>query len=74
VSTERRAQVRRGLTLNYVTLVYNSLEGVLSLGAGIAAGSIALVGFGADSVIELAASVAALWRLRADLDEERRES
>jgi divalent metal cation (Fe/Co/Zn/Cd) transporter len=73
MSTERRALVRRGLTLNYVTLVYNSLEGVLSLGAGIVAGSIALVGFGADSVIELAASVAALWRLRADLDEERRE-
>ncbi len=73
MSTERRALVRRGLALNYLTLAYNSLEGVLSLAAGIAAGSIALVGFGADSVIELAASVAALWRLRSDLDEDRRE-
>jgi divalent metal cation (Fe/Co/Zn/Cd) transporter len=73
MSSERRAQVRRGLDLNYLTLAYNSLEGVLSLVAGALAGSIALVGFGADSAIELAASVAALWRLRADLDEERRE-
>ena len=73
MSTERRALVRRGLTLNYFTLAYNSLEGVLSLAAGIVAGSIALVGFGADSLIELAASGTALWRLRADADPDHRE-
>lgn len=65
--------VRRGLFLNYATLAYNSLEGLIAIGAGIAAGSIALVGFGVDSVIELVASVAAIWRLRADVDPVRRE-
>jgi divalent metal cation (Fe/Co/Zn/Cd) transporter len=59
--------------LNYATLSYNSLEGVLSIGAGLLAGSIALVGFGADSIIELTAGVAALWRLGADLNPARRE-
>jgi divalent metal cation (Fe/Co/Zn/Cd) transporter len=69
----RTSLVRRSRRLNYATLIYNSLEGVLSIAAGLLAGSIALVGFGVDSVIELAASVAALWRLRADVDLRRRE-
>ncbi|HEY0994834.1 MAG TPA: cation transporter [Gemmatimonadaceae bacterium] len=70
----QRAQlVRRGQRLSWLTLGYNLLEGVIGIGAGILAGSIALVGFGVDSVIELAASVAALWRLRADRDPGRRE-
>ena len=64
--------VRRGLWLNYVTIAYNSLEAVVSLSAGLLAGSVALVGFGFDSVIELTASGAAQWRLRADVDVERR--
>lgn len=63
---ERQAVVRRGLWLNYTTLGYNSLESVIGLGAGLAAGSVALVGFGADSLIELAASSTALWRLHSD--------
>jgi divalent metal cation (Fe/Co/Zn/Cd) transporter len=69
----RPALVRRSRRLNYATLAYNSLEGVLSIGAGILAGSIALVGFGTDSLIELAAGAAALWRLSADLNLARRE-
>jgi len=69
----RPALVRRSRRLNYATLAYNSLEGVLALGAGLVAGSIALVGFGVDSLIELAASVTALWRLSADMDPVRRE-
>jgi divalent metal cation (Fe/Co/Zn/Cd) transporter len=72
-SAEREALVRRGLLLNYVTLGYNALEAVVALGAGIAAGSVALVGFGVDSVIETTASVAAQWRLRVHLDARRRE-
>jgi divalent metal cation (Fe/Co/Zn/Cd) transporter len=70
---ERAALVRRGLWLNYFGLAYNSLEGILSIGAGVMAGSVALVGFGIDSVIEVSASLAAQWRLRADLDPVRRE-
>ena len=69
----REALVRRGLWLNYATLAYNCLEAVISLAAGIAAGSVSLVGFGIDSVIEVAASGAAQWRLRADFDHARRE-
>lgn len=64
----RSALVRRGVVLNSLTLGYNVLEAVISLIAGVMAGSIALVSFGADSVIEVSASVAALWRLRSDAD------
>jgi divalent metal cation (Fe/Co/Zn/Cd) transporter len=69
----RTALVRRGLWLNYLTIGYNTVEAVVSLAAGLVAGSVALVGFGVDSVIEVTASAAAQWRLRADLDLERRE-
>ena len=69
----RRALVRRSRQLNLLTLGYNSLEGIVALVAGLLAGSVALVGFGADSLIELAASGTALWRLRADADPHRRE-
>jgi divalent metal cation (Fe/Co/Zn/Cd) transporter len=67
------ALVRRGLLLNYATLGYNSLEGLIAIGAGVAAGSIALLGFGLDSLIEVSASIAALWRLYNDRDAARRE-
>ncbi|HET8635104.1 MAG TPA: cation transporter [Gemmatimonadales bacterium] len=70
---DRRVLIRRSRRLNYATLGYNSLEGVLSVGAGLQVGSIALVGFGADSLIELAAGITALWRLGAELDPARQE-
>ena len=69
----RRGLVRRGRTLSFLTLTYNVLEGMASLIFGSLAGSIALVGFGIDSLIEVTSSLAALWRLRADLDVARRE-
>lgn len=65
--------VRRGTRLTWATLGYNSLEALLSVGAGIAAGSVALIGFGVDSLIELLSSIAALWRLRSDAAPEVRE-
>jgi hypothetical protein len=57
-TTERQRVVRRGQWLTSATLLYNSLEGVLSIGVGVLAGSIVLVGFGADSAIEVTASAA----------------
>jgi len=69
---DRRRVVRHGLWLGYATIAYNSLEGVLAIGSGVLAGSIALVGFGADSLIELTAGLAAVWRLKSDLDPVRR--
>lgn len=69
----RAAVVRRGRWLTWTTIAYNSIEATVSLAAGLLAGSIALVGFGLDSVIEVSASGAALWRLRHDADPQARE-
>lgn len=65
--------VRRGTWLTWATLGYNLLEGVLSAGAALAAGSVALLGFGIDSFIEVAAGGAAIWRLRMDGDVRKRD-
>lgn len=62
---DRLQSIRRGRILEYVTIVWNSLEGILAIGAGIMAGSIALVGFGVDSVIEVSSGAIILWRLSA---------
>jgi divalent metal cation (Fe/Co/Zn/Cd) transporter len=70
---DRAALVRRGILLSYATIGYNSLEAIGSLVAGFLAGSVALVGFGIDSVIEVTASLAAQWRLRSDVTPSRRE-
>ena len=70
---DRSSLVRRGRYLEYFTIGYNSLEGLIAVGAGIVAVSIALVGFGFDSLIEVISGVVLLWRLRADVDEDRRE-
>ncbi|MEP6925293.1 MAG: cation transporter [Pyrinomonadaceae bacterium] len=61
--TIRLANVRRGRWLEYLTIGWNSLEAIIALGAGLAAGSIALVGFGVDSVIEVSSGAILLWRL-----------
>jgi divalent metal cation (Fe/Co/Zn/Cd) transporter len=60
---ERQAALTRGRRLEYLTVAWNSLEAVVSILAGMIAGSIALVGFGLDSVIETSSGVALLWRL-----------
>ena len=69
----RPALVRRGRRLSIVTLVYNALEGIIAVTAGAIAGSISLVGFGVDSIIEVASGGVSLWRLSADIDPKRRE-
>ena len=60
------AWTRIALWLVGGTLAYNAIEAVIAVWAGVQAGSIALVGFGFDSVIETAAAVVLLWRLRAE--------
>ena len=65
--------VKRGRYLEYFTIGYNSLEGLIAIAAGLIAGSIALVGFGFDSLIEVTSGAVLLWRLHADVDEVRRE-
>ena len=68
----RSQAVARGRRLEYVTIVYNSLEGLVALVAGWLAGSVALVGFGFDSIIEVSSGAALLLRLHADADTRRR--
>ena len=70
---DRARLVRRGRYLEYFTIGYNSLEGLIAVGAGLVAGSVALVGFGFDSLIEVTSGAVLLWRLHADVDEGRRE-
>jgi divalent metal cation (Fe/Co/Zn/Cd) transporter len=55
---------RRGLRLEYLTIAWNVVEGIVSIAAGVAAGSIALVVFGLDSFIEVAAAGVVVWELR----------
>src|ERR1035438_7794520 len=69
----RRELVRRGQRLEYFTIVYNTLEGLVSIVAGVIAGSISLIGFGLDSLIEVTSGAALLWRFHHDLDHSRRE-
>jgi len=62
-ASRRRAALVRGRRLEYLTVGWNSLEAVAAIVAGAFAGSIALVGFGLDSVIETSSGLALLWRL-----------
>ncbi|PYO40625.1 MAG: hypothetical protein DMD29_05900 [Gemmatimonadetes bacterium] len=63
----RVALLRRGIALEGVTVGYNALEGMVAIAAGLAAGSVALTGFGIDSVIEVTSGALLWWRLRAEL-------
>ena len=72
-SGKRTQFIKRGKRLEYFTITYNSLEGLIAIVTGLVAGSIALVGFGFDSIIEVTSGLVLLWRLKADVDEERRE-
>ena len=73
VTANRGPYVRRGQRLEYFTIGYNSLEGAASIVAGLLAGSVSLVGFGLDSLIEVTSGAALLWRLHHDMDTSRRE-
>lgn len=70
----RAVAIQRGLNLEYFTVGWNVLEAVVALASGAVAGSIALIGFGLDSVIEVSSGCVLLWRLHADRDEGRRET
>jgi|SRR5215813_1062040 len=71
-SEAREALVARGRRLEYFTIAWNLLEAVVALLSGAVAGSIALISFGFDSLIETASALVLLWRLRVDHAAERR--
>ena len=70
---ERTAVVLRGRRLEYFTIAWNALEGLVAVVAGAIAGSISLVGFGIDSFIEVTSGSVLLWRMSVDAEVQRRE-
>jgi divalent metal cation (Fe/Co/Zn/Cd) transporter len=70
---DRVTTARHGRRLEYFTIAWNSLEAIVAVGAGLVAGSISLVGFGIDSIIEVTSGAALLWRMSVDEDVRRRE-
>jgi divalent metal cation (Fe/Co/Zn/Cd) transporter len=73
VATARQAVLRRRIRLLVAaTITYNVIEAVVALVAGTVASSVALIGFGLDSVIEVSSAVAVAWQF-AGADPERRE-
>jgi divalent metal cation (Fe/Co/Zn/Cd) transporter len=73
IALDRLAIAERGKRLEYFTIAWNTLEGLIAFAAGLTAGSISLVGFGIDSFIEVTSGVAVLWRMRVDADVHSRE-
>jgi divalent metal cation (Fe/Co/Zn/Cd) transporter len=74
LASHRSTLVARGRRLEYVTIGWNTFEAAVALASGLMAGSVALVGFGLDSVIESLSAVVLLRRLHADGDAGRREA
>src|SRR5205807_5157463 len=70
---ERTAVVRHGRRLEYFTIAWNALEGLVAVVAGAVAGSISLVGFGIDSFIEVTSGPVLLWRMSVDAEVHQRE-
>ena len=70
---DRVAVVRRARRLEYFTIAWNAIEGLLAVAMGVLAGSISLLGFGLDSFIEVTSGSVLLWRMSVDADEHRRE-
>jgi divalent metal cation (Fe/Co/Zn/Cd) transporter len=58
---------RRGLALAGLTIAWNVVEAIVAVSAGIAAGSIALVGFGFDSMVEVLSAWVVVWQFRGEL-------
>lgn len=74
LALDRETLLRRGRRLEYATISYNLLEAVVSLASGTVSGSIALIGFGLDSLIEVTSAAALLWRFGRDQEHERAEA
>jgi cation diffusion facilitator family transporter len=66
MAEDRPSLLRRGLRLEYLTVGWNLVEGVVAIAAAITAGSLALLGFGLDSFVETASGAIIIWRLLAE--------
>ena len=77
VLTGRPSLLRQALRLEYVTVGWNLVEGLVAVSAALAAGSVALLGFGIDSFVESTSGGILIWRLlaeRGSTDHERIEA
>jgi divalent metal cation (Fe/Co/Zn/Cd) transporter len=72
-NTDRARLGRRARLLAGASVGYNVLEGIVAVGAGLGAGSVALVGFGADSAIEVSSGLIILWQFSHRLPESREQ-
>jgi divalent metal cation (Fe/Co/Zn/Cd) transporter len=68
---ERARLDRRAQLLAATSVTYNLLEAVIAVTAGVVAGSVALIGFGLDSVVEVSSGLIILWQFRHRLPETR---
>jgi cation diffusion facilitator family transporter len=66
VAKTRPEDLRQGLLLEYLTVGWNIVEGVIAVAAALASGSVALLGFGIDSFVETSSGAIMIWRLRAE--------
>ncbi len=73
-SPTRDALRARALRLEYFSLAWNVVEGVVAVAAALAAGSVALLGFGLDSFVESASAIVLVWRLRTETAAHDREA
>jgi divalent metal cation (Fe/Co/Zn/Cd) transporter len=64
----RPESVKRALRLEFLTVGWNVVEGVIAVTAAVIAGSVALLGFGIDSFVECSSALVMIWRLRAERD------
>jgi divalent metal cation (Fe/Co/Zn/Cd) transporter len=70
-ATEKSRLGRRAQLLAGASVSYNVIEAIIAITAGVAAGSVALVGFGLDSVVEVSSGLIILWQFRHRLPESR---
>jgi divalent metal cation (Fe/Co/Zn/Cd) transporter len=66
MDTDRKGLLRRALHLEWLTVGWNAVEGVIAVLAALAAGSVALLGFGIDSFVEAISGAVILWRIGAE--------
>ena len=66
MDTDRKGLLRRALRLEWLTVGWNAVEGIIAVAAALAAGSVALLGFGIDSFVETVSGAVILWRIGAE--------
>ena len=73
-TTSAARLLRRGFWLEYASMAWMTAEAAVAITAGILASSVALTGFGLDSVIEVFAAAVVVWQLRGEIAGQERET